>query len=123
MSKEQFSKVNGIATGAQVNVIEKITVNGKAVAITSKSVNIDLSGYATKDQIASAVHYKGTVQNYADLPAAPETGDMYNVEAADATHGIDAGVNVVWNGSSWDAMAPMITIEAASTTEIDALFK
>lgn len=123
MSKEQFAKVNGIATGAQVNVIEKITVNGKAVAITSKSVNIDLSGYATKDQIASAVHYKGAVENYAALPTAPATGDMYNVETADATHGIDAGVNVVWNGTSWDPMAPMITIEAATTTEIDALFK
>lgn len=48
---------------------------------------------------------------------------MYNVETADATHGIDAGVNVVWNGTSWDPMAPMITIESATTTEIDALFK
>lgn len=66
---------------------------------------------------------QGAVENYADLPTAPATGDMYNVETADATHGIDAGVNVVWNGTSWDPMAPMITIEAATTTEIDALFK
>ena len=34
------SKLNGIASGAQVNVIESIKVNGAAQAVTSKSVNI-----------------------------------------------------------------------------------
>ena len=47
---------------------------------------------------------------------------MYNVVEADAAHGIDAGTNVVWNGTSWDAMAPMITFNGISNAEIDALF-
>ena len=34
------SKLNGIASGAQVNVIESIKVNGAAQPVTSKSVNI-----------------------------------------------------------------------------------
>ncbi len=36
------SKLNGIASGAQVNVIESIKVNGAAQAVTSKSVNISV---------------------------------------------------------------------------------
>lgn len=36
------SKLNGIASGAQVNVIESIKVNGAAQPVTSKSVNISV---------------------------------------------------------------------------------
>lgn len=34
------TKLNGIASGAQVNVIEVVKVNGNALTVTSKSVNI-----------------------------------------------------------------------------------
>jgi parallel beta-helix repeat protein len=40
---ELKTKLTGIAAGAQVNVIEKVKVNGTALTITDKSVNIDLS--------------------------------------------------------------------------------
>lgn len=40
------NKLAGIATGAQVNVLEKVSVNGTALTITNKGVNIDLSAYA-----------------------------------------------------------------------------
>ena len=39
------TKLSGIATGAQVNVIESVKVNGTALTVTSKAVNVDLSGY------------------------------------------------------------------------------
>lgn len=43
--------------------------------------------YATKDSVASAFLYKGSVATYADLPSSGnKTGDVYNVEAADASH-------------------------------------
>lgn len=121
-SAAHFSKVEGIEAGAQANKIESVSVNGSALPINSKGVNIDLSGYALKSDISSAVNYRGSVDTYADLPASPANGDMYNVAAADATHGIDAGINVVWNGESWDPMAPMITLTGISTAQIDALF-
>lgn len=35
---------------------------------------------------------------------------------------VDAGMNVVWNGASWDPMAPMITMTGITNEEIDALF-
>lgn len=122
MSAADFTKLAGIATGAQVNVIEKVSVNGSPLGISSKGVNIDLSSYAKKTDIASAVNYQGSVENYSDLPSSPKKGDMYNVEAEDKTHGISAGTNVVWNGTAWDAMAPMFNITGISTSEIDALF-
>lgn len=122
MTSAQFTKLNGIAAGAQVNVLEKVSVNGAALPVNSKGVNIDLSPYAKKTDIASAVNYKGSVDNYAALPSNAKNGDMYNVVAKDEAHGIDAGTNVIWNGTSWDPMAPMITISAIANSEIDKLF-
>lgn len=40
------TKLAGIASSAQVNVIESVKVNGSALAVDSKAVNIDLSSYA-----------------------------------------------------------------------------
>ena len=109
--------------GAQVNVLEKVSVNGGALPVSSKGVNIDLYAVTLKTDIASAVNYKGSVENYATLPTeGAKAGDMYNVETADPAHQIDAGMNVVWNGESWDAMAPMITMTGITNEEIDALF-
>ena len=122
MTSAQFGKLNGIAAGAQVNVLEKVSVNGATLPVNSKGVNIDLSAYAKKTDIASAVNYKGSVDDYASLPSNAANGDKYNVVAAEPSQGIDAGTNVIWNGTSWDPMAPMITISAIPNTEIDKLF-
>ena len=46
LSKEDKAKLDGIASGAQVNILEGVKVNGADVAITDKKVNIDLSPYA-----------------------------------------------------------------------------
>ena len=43
LSKENFTKLLGIAPGAQVNIIESVKVNGEALEIADKAVNIDLS--------------------------------------------------------------------------------
>lgn len=46
-SPTERTKLTGVATGAQVNVIESVKVNGTALTITSKAVDIDLSGVLT----------------------------------------------------------------------------
>ncbi len=46
MSSTDKSKLDGIAAGAQVNVLESVKVNGTALSVSEKSVNIDLSPYA-----------------------------------------------------------------------------
>ena len=124
-SAAHFTKVEGIEAGAQVNKLESVSVNGSALTITNKGVNIDLSNYVTKGDVASAVEYQGSVATFADLPTDAEKGDMYNVVAAwKGTDGVDhaAGTNVVFNGSSWDAMATMIVMNAIANADIDALF-
>lgn len=42
MSKEHFAKVEGIADGAQVNIIESVKVNGTTLEITDKAVDITI---------------------------------------------------------------------------------
>ena len=46
LSPSDKSKLDGIAAGAQVNVLESVKVNGTALSVSGKSVNIDLSPYA-----------------------------------------------------------------------------
>lgn len=98
-------KLTAIAAGAQVNVIESITVDGTAQTITEKAVALDLSAYAKKTDVASALTYKGSVANYAALPNDADVGDVYNVAAANKAQGIKAGDNVAWDGSTWDVLA------------------
>lgn len=126
-SAAHFSKVEGIESGAQVNKIETISVNNNALTINSKGVNIDLSNYVTKTDVASALEYKGSVDTFAELPTDAEVGDMYNVVAAwtdaDGTTAHAPGTNVAWSGTAWDAMATTVTITTATTAEIDKMFE
>ena len=84
-----------------------------------------LAGYGiedayTKDEIdgkiASTFHYKGTKATYAEVPAeGNQIGDVWNVEQADAEHGVKAGDNVAWNGTSWDVLAGVTDLSAYAT--------
>ena len=103
MAVAESAKLAGVAEGAQVNVLENVKVNGEALEITEKGVNIDLSEYAKSADYTTALLYKGTVASYAELPAdGQKVGDVYNVTASDAEHGLNAGENVAWNGTGWD---------------------
>lgn len=42
MSKEDFSKLAGIATGAEVNVIDDVKVNGTSLTVTNKAVDVSI---------------------------------------------------------------------------------
>lgn len=53
MSSSHYSKLEGIASGAQVNVIESVKMNGTALTITSKAVNIPVMGAATANAAGS----------------------------------------------------------------------
>jgi hypothetical protein len=111
-SSEEKTKLAGIDAGAEENVIESITVNnGQALSVTNKAVNIDLSAYALASDISSVYKYKGSVASYSVLPSSgQEVGDVYNVEAADTTNGVNAGDNVAWNGTAWDVLAGTVDL-------------
>ena len=83
LSKEDFTKLLGIATGAQVNVIESVKVNGEALEITDKAVNIDLSAYAKTADVntelgkkVDAVEGKGLSTNDYDAAAVAEVAKI-----------------------------------------------
>lgn len=63
---DEKNKLSGIATGAQVNIIESIKVNGKAQTITNKAVDITVptnnsqltngAGYQTALEVQTAIN-------------------------------------------------------------------
>lgn len=107
------------------------------LADSKQSPATTLSGYGITDaytkseidaKVTSAVHYKGTVDTYADLPTTNATGDMWNIAAVDTTNGIKAGDNVVWNGTAWDVQSGVVDLtgciqvtDAITNAEIDAI--
>lgn len=133
MTSADFTKLGGIEAGADVNVIESVKVNNKAVTITDKSVNIDLSSYATssavaetyakKTDISGVYKYKGTKETYSALPTTGNTtGDVWNIAAADEANNIKAGDNVAWDGTKWDNLSGVLVVPAIENSDIDALF-
>lgn len=61
--------------------------------------------------------FKGSVATYANLPTTNnQAGDVYMVLAADPTHYIQAGDDVMWNGTGWEILQAVI-----SSAEIDEI--
>ena len=85
-----------------------------------------LAGYGitdayTKTQVdglvSGAMHYKGSKNNYSDLPSYDNvTGDVWNIANADATHGVKAGDNVAWNGEAWDVLSGTVDLSSYMLT-------
>lgn len=71
--------------------------------------------YAKKSDVASGVRWAGSVDKFADLNEKKETaqlGDLFNVQETD--------MNYVYNGSDFDAMAPMTDLSGyALKTYVD----
>ena len=108
------TKLDGITSGAQPNVIETVKVNNVALTVTNKAVNIDLSEYVKGTDVASALQYKGTVASFAELPANSSLGHVYNITSAGGQDAngtsIKAGDNVVYNGTGWDVLAGTVDL-------------
>lgn len=107
MSANDKAKLNGIATGAQVNVLEGVQVNGKDITATSKKVNIDLSNYVTlsTNQALTNKTYNGFT-----LAAACAKGVSTSVKASDA--------NLVTSGAVASALTGY-----AKTTDIAKIYR
>ena len=137
MAAAHVVKLTGIEEGAQVNVIENVTVDGVTGSLSGKTLAIN-GGFAkaadvytkgdvyTKDEIAeklsSVYEYKGSVNTYAELPSNAEKGDVYNVAEGYNLH--PAGTNWVFDGTSWDALGGLVDMSelegkvATNTTNI-----
>ena len=66
MAAADKAKLDGIAAGAQANVIEVVKLNGSPLEVTAKAVNIDLANYATKQDLTTIPKF--AIQVVAELP-------------------------------------------------------
>lgn len=132
------SKLSGVESGAQANVIEAVKVNGTALTPSSKAVDVTVptkvsdlsndSGFQTQSQVETAINaavaglydYKGSVATYSALPqSGMEVGDVYNVQQE--YQNVPAGANYAWNGTSWDPLGGEIDLSGYATLASPAL--
>ena len=67
--------------------------------------------YALKSDITAMYRYKGSVASVDKLPTSDQTiGDVYDV---------GDGMNYAWNGTKWDGLGQVFTIQKITNTEID----
>lgn len=112
-------------SSAQANVIEEIKVNGVKQSPVTKSVNItvpttvaaltDAGEYAKKSDLTNVYKYQGSVATKDDLPKTSTVGHVYNVEAD--------GMNWAWNGTAWDNLGAIFTIQSMTETDLDEIMK
>lgn len=118
VEKEALSK-------AQENVIEAIQIDGVNITVDdNKIVNLEIAQKVEdiiSDHVSSAYTYKGSVKSAASLVdiEIKEIGDVYNIEEASEEYGA-AGVNVAWNGTSWDSLGGIFSASDI-TGDINAL--
>lgn len=110
------STIGGVKAGNNVTISKDGTISviqGQMdLSLYAKSADIDRT-YAKKADITTVYKYRGSVNTYADLPVnGNAVGDVYNVVTADASHGIKAGDNVVWNGNTWDNLSGVVDLSA-----------
>lgn len=83
------------------------------------TLETNLANVYTKEEVnqklSSVLNYKGSVDNYSDLPADAVKGDVYNVKNADTVHGVKAGDNVAYDGEAWDVLAGTIELSGYLT--------
>ena len=131
-SDTELTRLAGMETGSQANVIESISIDGVTQETNSdtKVVNIDLSAYAKKTDISSALNYKGSKDTFAELPASGnENGDVWNIKIAGGTDRfgtpVKAGDNVAYVvagdgdtlASGWDVMGGVTDLSGYVETE------
>ena len=118
----------GSATTAETNaksyadgLAKNYDAKGAATAAeTNAKSYTDAEIDKVKAKMVAGMHYKGSVDNYSDLPTTNEVGDMWNVKTASEHN--KAGDNVVWDGTEWDNQGGMIDLSGyVKDTDIVAI--
>ena len=120
---ELGKKANTATTLAGYGIGDAYTKTEVDTAVDAKAAKAtSLSGYGITDaytkteidnKLTSAMRYKGEKETYADLPTSGNvTGDVWNIATADADHGIKAGDNVAWNGTTWDVLSGLMDLSS-----------
>ena len=102
-----------------VDVVKNTAINfttNPNQTISFESTKVPTKKYVD-DQVAEVISgvykYKGSKNNYSDLPTSGNTsGDVWNVSNESTVGGITypAGTNWAWNGSSWDPLGGQVHV-------------
>lgn len=109
------SSTSKAATPSAVKAAYDLANSKQSPATTLAGYNIgDAYTKAEVDGlVSSALHYKGTKENYSDLPqSGNKVGDVWNITNASPANGVNAGDNVAWNGTEWDVLAGTVDLSA-----------
>ena len=105
------------ATIESLTVTDELVISEQALSyLQPKSEKDQPNGYAgldangkidineLPDDIANAMHYRGTWEPSSPYPANPKLGDLYKVSAEWEKSGVvfHVGDEIIYNGSSWD---------------------
>lgn len=127
MSSADKTKLDGIDASADVNVIETVKVNGTALTVTSKSVNVTVptnnnqltngAGYQTASDVTSAISSAiGDLEGvtFSVVQSLPVTGDSSVIYLVADTHSDsnDSYDEYIWLSSS-------STYEKIGNTDVD----
>ena len=99
------------ATNAKTSETHAATseTNAKQALVESQKIQKEVESALTK--VTGFAKYSGSVYDYNYLPTTGmNTGDVWNIVNADATHQIKAGDNVIWNGKAWDNLSGFVDL-------------
>ena len=132
---ELKSKLEGIEAGAQVNVIEKIMLNGQEVSVSSKSVDLGNLQKTLTAGTGIEIAEDGTIRTTLDvaafkvvesLPSAPVAGNESKIHVvldADSKEEGNAYAEYLWDGSKWELIgkfkADMDLSDYAKTADVN----
>lgn len=131
ITADALRKAINVADGAQVNVIESVSIKGGATqTITGKNVELNLDAYAKKDDITAVLKFMGVVTGVDKLPtaSADAVGHVYIVASGSDKDAYAEYVCVDSNGETaggyaWEKLGNGASLEGYYTKkEIEALF-
>lgn len=77
-------------------------------------------------KLSSVMVYKGSVNEFGDLPISPDVGDVWNIQTSYTKQpgdllnsNIEAGDNVAWGGTEWDVLSHWLDLSIYLTHEVD----
>lgn len=105
------SKLNGIAAGAQVNVLESVKINGTALSISSKAVNI-----VTGNGLQSSTNTISILLPSNSGLSVASTGLKLDIVNNLTTESAYKAISATQAKKIWDLLNQMFTLEGAGTT-------
>ena len=126
MTTALFDKLNNLPTKKEIEetYADKASYLKKTDAtltyVSKTGLSTELATYAKKSDVINMYVYKGSVADVSKLPTTgQQVGWVYNIESASVYGG--AGMNVAWNGTTWDPLGGIFTITEMTEEDLDEI--